>query len=381
MRKAAIPWMLVLSLCAVAGDLRAQGVKQLPRVRPLPAAARTEARVITGQALVELKPGDLKDTDIVERDGKRMTGAQVKALAKKNLEAAIRESQARLSGQLAPKVPQAKRTAGAATRMPSAAGRERPGLQTRPQPRPLSCEGAPIYSVTPVTLNPGDPVVIRGCGFKAEGGQVALTTGPAHVVTDPDGAQITVPEETWTLFLTSWSDTTIHAMLPAISGLGGPKTVSAIVKTVAGVASAPCEGVTITPFTDEMTLTGRGHGGADVTANPAVLGFRNAELHNNWRVASVSFACEYLVPYKAAACIPVFADCYSHNRNNWPTCGGNYRSGPNPGDTRLGNVLVDWKSCGYDDLVSFVVDVVIRGPRGTDPELPPELQDPGWWPF
>ena len=75
----------------------------------------------------------------------------------------------------------------------------------------------------------------------------------------------------------------------------------------------------------------------------------------------------------------MLCDCWNHQRCYWPRLGAALRSGPVYADAHVGDGLVDWKTLRADDAVAVVVVVALKGPKGTDPGLPPP--PPDLWPW
>lgn len=87
-----------------------------------------------------------------------------------------------------------------------------------------------IDAVTPETFQPGDPVLVTGCGFKDAKGMLLLSDG---------NVQMTVG---------AWSDTSVEAVVPDAEGFADPKSVTLKVVTVEAGKSVPSKPLTLQPL-------------------------------------------------------------------------------------------------------------------------------------
>lgn len=107
----------------------------------------------------------------------------------------------------------------------------------------IRCIYPKISSVSSLTIQPKASLIIKGCGFLSGAGQTAISTGMQTEVRVVGGQGLRVPTgiDQWSLVIKSWTDTSIEATIPEITGLDEPKRVSVIVTTSQGLQSAPSD--------------------------------------------------------------------------------------------------------------------------------------------
>jgi hypothetical protein len=116
-----------------------------------------------------------------------------------------------------------------------------------------ACLGNPrIDAVTPAVFQPGDPVLVTGCGFQDAKGMLLLSDG---------NAQMSVG---------SWSDSAIESVVPDLSGFADPKGVTLKVVTVEAKPSVPSQALTLQPALELKEIVAEA---ADLQGCGALLGW------------------------------------------------------------------------------------------------------------
>jgi len=216
-----------------------------------------------------------------------------------------------------------------------------------------ACKAAPqIYEVTPEVFMPGDAVTVTGCGFSGSRGMLLLS----------DGSQ--------KMNVTAWTDTTVDATVPGVSGFAEPKSVTIKVATVEAGRSVSSKALTLKPTlvlkeiepagvdlqgcrkswtggiaTHDYSGSFLAPGCSDVSGIDTVK--FGVSLKGNWRVHSLVFekVC-------AGGVKPCGAD-----GDATPVPGG-----LQPGTSALPDLLVKWeKNVAYSPAVRVI------GPHGTQP--------------
>ncbi len=376
---------LVASLLALAGASLAQQ-KSIPRLRTRPASIAEKPRVLEGAALGNLKLADVRDTDILVAGDTRITGAELKANVKKSLDDAARQACTRILEGMGEPVPQRGASQAAPPRsLPRMAGTSARRAAVSAVSRAagnlmrIPCSGLAIRSFEPRKVITGSPIAIHGCGFQDKAGEVLVSTGPQHLALGSDGRPHMVPEVKLGMAVVSWSDTLIHARMRAVDEGQGDAVRYLIVKTAAGVESPPSDSIWTSSGFDKMTLlSSRVIDHAE--ANPATFDFGGGDCKNGWIVDRVEVGCDYLTPNPSLVCfVPGNAVCWNWEGCQWPAKGTGVRSAPTYADTHISNVVLDWKTAHPDDAIAVVVRMILKGPRGTEPEVPGPPYD--WWPW
>lgn len=197
----------LLALCSLA--VAAQPVAQ--KLSPM------QSRVLKADVLKTMKIGEVKDTDIIETKEGRITGKELKLRIQKNQEMAAKKSGAAFSKKASQTLQQLKAGEESKRRMENQTIRRDVAAKmkgARPQVRP--CDGPKITGVYPNTANPGDPLLITGCGLLAQQGEASLVVYPRKDLGRSGGGvvPIPIPQEYAKLTIRSWSDTAIEAMIP-----------------------------------------------------------------------------------------------------------------------------------------------------------------------
>ncbi|MGA2532601.1 MAG: IPT/TIG domain-containing protein [Candidatus Aminicenantales bacterium] len=226
-------------LAPAAGQKASRAVQLKPRVYSAAELKRSQTAIST-----------LKDTDVIENEGKRITVAELKA----NIQTMRRPaSQKRLSRahdgvkelQRLQAAEGSRRIARTATLRLDIAEKFRSWRERVPvwgqgqsgQPStPPAEQGPRIDSIYPDTVYPGDPILITGAGF-----------GPRWSV------DVYIPGKGKPrLDITSWSETAIEATMPDVSGFPAPLSSSVIVNT--SKYKTANRYVTLTPILDLVEL-------------------------------------------------------------------------------------------------------------------------------
>ncbi len=181
---------------------------------------------------------ELKDTDIIEHKGKRITVSDLKAriqskkqdlaqrnVALKNIDTGKTE-QIMTSGEAIRASRVQMLQTGIAEQIIAFADRN----------NILTEEPLHIDSIYPETVSPGDPILIRGTGF-----------GPKNYV------DVSIPGKTTTrLVVKSWSSTAIEATMPVVTGLAGPATATVLVHSAKNVSVF--KNIVLTPTMEVISL-------------------------------------------------------------------------------------------------------------------------------
>ncbi|HTZ38908.1 MAG TPA: hypothetical protein VMB77_02030 [Syntrophales bacterium] len=361
--------LLVVVSVAVAQQTTTQKPQAAKEMQKPPAKALSPAKI---------KLSDLKDTDIVEFQGRKMTVKEAKPLIRKRQEAAARQAQAK-SAKTAEQRVQQLRAAEESSRR-SHVQQVSQGLASEIQRPPdalcsqLYSDNKPhIRSVYPTTVNAGDPILIKGCGFLSQPGQATFLVNVRTA--GPGGVGMTVPK-TYTLNIKSWTDTAIQASIPEVTGFG---SASLIVTSSQNIPSAGF-GFTLTQWTDYQLLRDPSAdsicsecsfgGGGNGSGTDQFL--KNISLMNNWRVEKAELSCGYNEPTvdPGPLGIPI-VNLFNDVPCNWPQYGAAMVGGTQPqaGDTQIKGISVQWKTkTTYAfEFVYYYGYVTVKGPKGTSP--------------
>jgi hypothetical protein len=210
--------------------------------------------------------------------------------------------------------------------------------------------GPQIFEVTPLTIMPGDPVVVTGCGFTGSTGMLLLSDGNRQMA------------------ITSWSDAAIEATVPKITGFADPKSVTLKVVTVDATKTAPSPPLTLKPslvlqeiLPAGVSLSGCGDSFVyGIVSHPVSPGEGQAcgqgtdtvkfgyQLTNNWTFHSVVFdtlCTQSLTP-----------------------CGGANHAAADTSVYQLGKSLIPDMKVTWQGYVSYYPSIMAVGPEGTPPK-------------
>lgn len=238
---------------------------------------------------------------------------------------------------------------------------------------PLKCDQPKIETVSPIDVEPGDPLLITGCGFGAIAGEV----------------QILYEGNSPYLAIESWNDNAVTVRIPSIAGFTLPKKFLTIIRTAQGNQSVFWQLVTLNPTMVVDVLYGWSGLDADIDgcwfcswdsgyyytkASGRYASFRgkhtdicgcsgidkffmNVTLKNNWKFESVevSGGCDTGDPHTACSSHSV-ADAYVVEQ-------------PQKGDSFIKTIAVGWRvdiEALAQSLIYYGV-VLVRGPAGTSP--------------
>lgn len=344
-----------------------------------PAASSTTpatGRVLSREDVQSARPGDVKAADTVLLD---MPVAVLKALAASrhaqlrasaghrlhptDTDAALRESDLARS--------EAARAANLAARIDAL---RTPQTATDEPGYGISCDPPKIISVYPLEVRPGDPVLIKGCGFYGEIGSAAMIVdGQERILT-----------------ITKWAGESLEAKVPSFGGFAASKQVTIVVRNAQGSQSAPSKSLILVPNIRRDTLYATPYQKSSLGSSACTLDdggympstgsfsfygvhtgticcwpcecngtdrfFENVQLKNNWRVVSLGINAVYdLLGAWEQPC-----------RQGSEARALLTVENPKAGDSHIGKVSVYWYTAsGY--TVSYKVWVTIQGPADTSP--------------
>jgi hypothetical protein len=201
-----------------------------------------------------------------------------------------------------------------------------------------------IDAVTPDTFQPGDPVLVTGCGFKDAKGMLLLSDG---------NTQMSVG---------SWADTSIESVAPDLQGFADPKSVTLKVVTVEAGKSVPSKPLTLQPSLDLKEIVaiaadlqgctkflewGIVHHASDPGASCPKSGTDTVKfartLQNHWAFHSLSF--DTVCP---------------------GACGGLNGTQPDKSGFQLGKSVLPDLHVAWWGTMSYYASVRVMGPKGTD---------------
>lgn len=200
-----------------------------------------------------------------------------------------------------------------------------------------------IDAVTPNVFQPGDPVLVTGCGFRDAKGMLLLSDGNTQ------------------MSIGSWSDTSIESVVPDLQGFADPKSVTLKVVTVEAGKSAPSKPLTLQPSLDlkEIVATaadlqgctkflewGIVHHGADSSSSCPKAGTDTLKfartLKNHWAFHSLSF--DTICP---------------------GPCGALNGTQPDKSGFQLGKSVLPDLHVAWWGTMSYYASVWVMGPKGT----------------
>jgi hypothetical protein len=232
-------FLILIPVYASAAEPAQSAGQEQKRVLTARPANAEQPHVYTIEELKQrkLRLQDLKDSDIILSGGRRITVKDFKAeqsqrianQAKKIIEKAHKDSDIRLAMLKAQE--DAKVRSGRTGLQREIASRSAPGNLG------AGCSQPRISSVS--TISPGQDVTISGCGFLAGAGKVQVTRPAGRENTRGPGGTILpipVPEQTWDLSVSQWTNTSIVANVP---GDIHAQTLFLKVQTAQGTQSAP----------------------------------------------------------------------------------------------------------------------------------------------
>ncbi len=386
-----------------------------PQVRQQAAAGKVQRRVVQIGDLQNkrLKWTDLKDSDVIVAQGKRMSAGDYRKI--------LREYRAGLARQAQSKF--VRQATAEARRLQVATGTNQPGhvaalnreiaarMKTAAGVRAVVPGGLRIDSIYPDTAIWGDPVLISGAGFGATQGGITVLK-PS---TGPGGVHMVLPDPHQEIQIVSWSETAIVVTAPN-TGVNEFLHWFLAVRTSDGKQSEQ-KPFTISPPLDYLYLCPWGPS-VDTTEqcgdmpwpfsstgtiricspctsfsqdlmprwnqqaqqyemppNPFVH-VLNRTLKQSWIVDEIRFDCTYFeeVPGDCKTQTP-FGDmptpCY-RTRACDKNGGAWLSGGPKVGANSIGSIPVGWRISqdffGWDeDYVSYAGLIVVKGPKGTKP--------------
>lgn len=200
-----------------------------------------------------------------------------------------------------------------------------------------------IDGVTPDVFQPGDPVLVTGCGFKDAKGMLLLSEGNTQ------------------MSIGSWTDTSIESVAPDLQGFADPKSVTLKVVTVEAGKSVPSKTLTLQPSLDlrEIVATaadlqgctkslvwGIVYHGADSGSSCPKAGTDTVKfartLQNHWAFHSLSF--DAICP---------------------GSCGALNGTQPDKSGFQLGKSVLPDLHVAWWGTMSYYASVWVMGPRGT----------------
>jgi len=200
-----------------------------------------------------------------------------------------------------------------------------------------------IDAVTPDVFQPGDPVLVTGCGFKDAKGMLLLSDGNTQ------------------MSIGSWTDTSIESVAPDLQGFADPKSVTLKVVTVEAGKSVPSKTLTLQPSLDlkEIVATtadlqgctknlewGIVYHGADSSTSCPKAGTDTVKfartLQNHWAFHSLSFdtVCS-------------------------GSCGALNGTQPDKSGFQLGKSVLPDLHVAWWGTMSYYASVWVMGPKGT----------------
>jgi hypothetical protein len=200
-----------------------------------------------------------------------------------------------------------------------------------------------IDAVTPDVFQPGDPVLVTGCGFKDAKGMLLLSDGNTQ------------------MSIGSWTGTSIESVAPDLQGFADPKSVTLVVVTVEAGKSASSKTLTLQPSLDlkEIVATaadlqgcsnflqwGIVHHGADSSSSCPKAGTDTVKfartLQNHWAFHSLSF--DTICP---------------------GSCGALNGTQPDKSGFQLGKSVLPDLHVAWWGTMSYYASVWVMGPKGT----------------
>jgi hypothetical protein len=200
-----------------------------------------------------------------------------------------------------------------------------------------------IDAVTPDVFQPGDPVLVTGCGFKDAKGMLVLSDGNTQ------------------MSIGSWTDTSIESVAPDLQGFSDPKSVTLKVVTVEAGKSVPSKTLTFQPSLDlkEIVATAADLQGCTPLLNWGIV------IH----VANSTSGCP-----KAGTDTVKFARTL---QNHWAIhslsfdgicqggCGALNGMQPDKSGFHLGKSVLPDLHVAWWGSISYYASVWVMGPKGT----------------
>lgn len=366
---------MILVLLAIVSVAMAQQ-QTLQKPQAVKEIQKPPAKTLSPAAM---KLSGMKDTDIVEFEGRKMTVKETKALIRKKQVTAARQTQAKLARTAEQRIQQLRAVEESNRR--SHVQRVNQDLTSEIKRQPdqlcstLYSDNKPhIRSVYPTTVNPGDPILIKGCGFLSQPGQATFLVNVRTA--GPGGVGMTIPK-TYSVTVKSWTDTAIEASIPEVTGFGN----ASLTVTNSQNLQSSGFGFTLTAWTDYQILKDPKptsmcqdcsfEGGGNGSGTGHYL--QNVSLLNNWRVERIEFRCGYNEPTvdPGPLGIPIIS-LINDIACNWPEYGAAMVPGtqPQPGDTQIKGISVEWKTKTTHpyEFVYYFGFVTVKGPKGTSPQ-------------
>jgi len=338
-------------------------------------AQEQKPKIFTPEDLKKIKLNELKDTDIIDINGKHYTIAELKDLEQQSLDKFekafvlfLQKVQQELNElRSIEEYKQKTRAEKIRNEITAILKKDKEKLLAE-TPKKRACEKPTIDSVYPTTVYPGDPVLIKGCKFRELLGMVLIASDKINLINDV------------------WEDELIIARMPRLRGFADQREITFQVTTAKEEMSNLSEKIVLKPNRAYIFLDNRDQISIGVDpqkcyysgeANPALSAFyiahsyfvgiddpacyygvdtivNDTQFKNNWRFHSYLFESK----------------CFSLENGNYDMSFCNdsaYARLVEKLENMIGKSSVPRITVSWNGNIAYFGTIFLYGPEGTLP--------------